>query len=133
MVFIITPFQDEGSPATGLSPTIRIRAVSDGVLIVTDDAMPEIGDGMYRYDFVDFSGSIEYSIRADGGGTLADQDRFVFGGNETLAVTESTLTGSLGAGVWDAQTNLHEEAGSFGQKVGKKLLTFIKFIATKDA
>jgi hypothetical protein len=39
----------------------------------------------------------------------------------------------VAAAVWDAQTSDYEVAGSFGEKVGKKLLTFIKFIATKDA
>ena len=51
------------SPAT--APTVRIRRLDTGALVVTDAAMAEIGDGVYSYDLTTVA-TLEYSIRADG-------------------------------------------------------------------
>ena len=63
-------------------PTIRIRRLDTGALVVTDDAMTEIGDGCYVYVFTE-SNLLEYSIRVDGDPTAADQvtseERYQFG------------------------------------------------------
>ena len=48
---ILAFFTSSGSPATGLSPTIRIRDLFDDSLVVTDAVMSESGDGNYKYDF----------------------------------------------------------------------------------
>ena len=82
---ITASFTDGGVPATGLSPTIRIRRISDGVLVVTNGAMTEVpdpgpGDGSYEFDFeslIDFAE--HYTVRADGTVTLPDADRYKFG------------------------------------------------------
>jgi hypothetical protein len=81
-MYIIAFFMNNGAPATGLSATIRIRRVSDGVLLVTDHAMVEVGDGWYRYTYGSYDSSIDYAIRCDGGSTLLDEDRYAFAGNE---------------------------------------------------
>lgn len=72
-------FTEAGTPKTGLTPTIRIRDVSDNSLKVTDASMTEIGDGWYKYTFTSFVIGTEYVIRCDGGATLTDPDRYVWG------------------------------------------------------
>ena len=82
---IVAYFTDGGTPKIGLSPTIRIRDVSDSSLVITDAAMSEMGDGFYKYDFATYDSSVEYSIRCDGGATLKDDDRYTVAGNESYA------------------------------------------------
>lgn len=78
MATIVTAFAMSGVPATGLSPTIRIRRTDTQALVVTDAAMTEQGDGAYSYDFTTVDG-LDYSIRADGGASLPGVSRYVFG------------------------------------------------------
>jgi hypothetical protein len=60
----------------------------------------------------------------------------VVGGNVELidnsgggcTVTTSAITSEA---VWDAQVSDHQIAGSFGERVGKKLLDFVRFIANQ--
>lgn len=88
---IIAYFTSAGSPATSLSPTIRIRRTDTNALVVTDAAMTNVGDGVYRYSFSPDVG-IDYSVRADGGGALASSDRYAFG-----AISGTAMANMLGA------------------------------------
>jgi hypothetical protein len=91
---IITFFSLYGTPQTGLSPTVRIRVVSTNALVVTDAVMTEVGDGFYKYDFSTYDKTIEYSIRCDGGTTLAGAERYpvaiTTGYGEVLSIKEQT-------------------------------------------
>jgi len=80
---------NNGTPATGLSPTIRIRNIVTGELLVTDAIMTEVGDGGYYYNFVGYDSSIIYQVRCDGGSSL--QNRYTFGDSpedDTLALAD---------------------------------------------
>ena len=79
---ILAFFTSNGSPAAGLSPTIRIREIPAGTLVITDAAMTEIGDGSYSYNFTGYSVSKDYAIRCDGGSTLTGSERYTYAGNE---------------------------------------------------
>ena len=79
---ILAFFTNNGVPATGLSPTIRIRNVDTTVLVVTDAAMSETGDGHYSYDFTGYDPTEDYAIRCDGGVTLRNTDRYKYAGND---------------------------------------------------
>lgn len=81
-MLIFTFFTKDGIPKIGLSPTIRIRNISTGILVVTDELMAEIGDGFYKYDFIGYDSSINYTIRCDGGITLLDIERYSYAGND---------------------------------------------------
>ena len=86
---IITAFfTNNGTPETGLTPTIRIRKLSDNSLVVTDASMSEVGDGFYKYDFTSYDHSIDYAIRVDGGSSLSDSDRYKFGSNNNQVLEE---------------------------------------------
>lgn len=97
---ITTYFTDNsGNPATGLTPTIRIRDVADGSLVVTDASMIEVGDGGYKYVFVDYDSTHEYQIRCDGGAGL--MNRYSVGwSQEDYSDTLELLTDMTG-GTWE--------------------------------
>ena len=80
---IITSFSNsDGSPATGIaSSSIRIRDANSSEVLIDEDALTEIGDGFYRYVFTDYSASINYVMRFDGGSALG-AGRYTFAANE---------------------------------------------------
>lgn len=81
---ILASFTNQGIPAEGLLPTIRIRDMQ-GNLIITDENMVEIGDGSYIYTFQTYDSNENYSIRCDGGPSLPNSERYTFGGNDNYA------------------------------------------------
>jgi len=100
-MYITAFYTNEGVPATGLSPTIRIRNVSTDALIITDAGMSEVGDGWYKYFFSTYDETFEYAIRCDGGATLADSDRYKYAGNENyIDDIDAKLTAEHGSGLW---------------------------------
>ncbi len=108
---IVAFYTDDGTPATGLSPTIRIRDLSDNSLVVTDAAMTEVGDGHYQYNFTTYNADEDYAIRCDGGITLSDSDRYTYAGNENYiedieGSNLSTQIIGVSADVADVNTNV---------------------------
>ena len=57
-----------GTPLTspGTAPQIRVRRLDTNALVVTDQDMTEVGDGLYKYVYAAAVNSIEYAARADG-------------------------------------------------------------------
>jgi len=84
-MLIIAFFTEDGTPKTGLSPTLDVWKV-DGTQPVTAQAMTEIAGGFYKYDFTTYDEDEDYVIRADGTATLSVADRYVFSTNETAGV-----------------------------------------------
>ena len=120
---ITTFFTNGGTPALGLSPTIRIWEIDPGgdTLVVTDAAMSETGDGIYKYVFAGYDPTLDYTIRADGGATLPIGERYQSGANEHDAQE-----------VWGAQTTDHNDAGSFGEAVNDININVNAAIAVLD-
>lgn len=81
-MYITAFFTTNGTPTTGLSPTINIRNVATGALLINGAAMAEVGDGHYRYWYAAYSETNEYAIRCDGGATLPASERYTYGGND---------------------------------------------------
>jgi hypothetical protein len=97
---ILSFFTNNGIPAIGLSPMVKIRDVLTGLLTISGANMSEIGDGFYNYDFAGYNYETDYAIVCDGGSTLADAERYVFAGNENyiddienVLDTNTTLSG----------------------------------------
>jgi len=84
-MFIITPITSGSLPKSGLSPTIRIRNVDNGNLLVADETMEELGDGWYKYNFIEYTGSLNYAIRVDGTSNVPNGERFYYAGNDNFA------------------------------------------------
>jgi hypothetical protein len=105
-------FTNNGSPVTGLSPTVDIYELdpvtpTTNTLVVNNGAAIEIGAGWYRYQFTTYDTSKNYVFTFDGGAGLSAYERYKVGGNETYAEEVSD-------GVWDEQANTHVQTGSTG-------------------
>lgn len=111
--YILAHFTSGGTPAIGLSPTIRIRDISTGSLVITDATMSGVGDGGYSYDFTSYDSQEDYSIRCDGGATLSGSERYTFGGNENYV-------NDVVDGVWDETLADHTQAGTYGGELATK-------------
>ena len=105
---VLAFFTNSGVPATGLSPTIRIIDIADSTAVISDEAMIEIGDGFYKYDFVAYDWTKDYAVRCDGGAALAPTDRYSYGNNDSFAE-------DVADAVWDEQISQHQLVGSFGE------------------
>ncbi|KKM87109.1 hypothetical protein LCGC14_1272220 [marine sediment metagenome] len=73
-MWITTSFQSENVTVSGLSPTIRIRDVSDGS-VVASGIMSELGEGFYTHDFTGYDITREYVILCDAV-ILSDLNRY---------------------------------------------------------
>lgn len=73
-MWVLAFFKDSSGPKTGLTPSITVRKVSDG-LAAASGSMVEIGDGFYRYSFSRDT-SLDYVVLCDGGEALATEDRY---------------------------------------------------------
>ena len=100
-MLIFAFFTEDGTPKTGLSPTIRVRK-ADGTLVITDVEMSEVGDGFYKYDFDTYDEDEDYCIRADGTNTLSGAERYVFSTNETAGVGKIL---KIEKGKWEIKGN----------------------------
>lgn len=105
-MIIEASFTNSGTPQTGLSPTIRIRELPT-TLVVTDEAMSEVGEGTYYYDYVGYDVTKDYAIRCDGGVGLSDSDRYKFAGNESYYEDVANA-------VWSENVSGYIVDGTFG-------------------
>ena len=85
-------FKNQGTPATGLTPTIDIWDVAAGVKVISAAAMAEVGGGLYRYSFDAYDASKEYATVCDGGAGLNAVDRYATGGTTTEGKVDQILT-----------------------------------------
>ena len=79
---IVAYFASNGTPSTGLSPTIDIYQVSDNSQLITAASMTEIAAGWYKYTYSTYDADTDIVFRCDGTNTLSDPDRYKFGAND---------------------------------------------------
>jgi hypothetical protein len=85
-MILSTFFTDAGIPKTGLTPTIIITDITDiltPVPVVLSHSVVEIGNGLYAFNFSEYTHTHLYTVRFDGGVALDDTDRYKFGGIDT--------------------------------------------------
>lgn len=87
MIFVAY-FEDQGVPATGLTPSIDIYRVDTGAQVVTAQSMTELAGGWYKYDYTGYTDTLDYVAVADGGATLSNVDRYKAASNEVKAATD---------------------------------------------
>jgi hypothetical protein len=117
MSAIINSFiAEDGVPAIGLTPTLRIWEVDDvsETLVVTDASMTEVGDGFYKYVFVGHDVNNKYVTRVDGGVTLNAHSRFYVGELSACTMDEEAVD-SIANGIWDEPLTDHLSADSTGE------------------
>ena len=109
-----------GTPATGLTPTIKIWEVVPGAPItytlVVNSAAVTVGnsDGFYSYDFTTYDSSKNYLVRVDGGSTLPPNERYSIAKVEATAGTGAFTVQDIVDGVWDEPAAAHINAGTMG-------------------
>ena len=113
-MLIIACFTDTGLPKTGLSPIINVWK-SDGALVVDEQIMVERAGGFYDYDFSSYDNNENYVFRADGGLSLSDYDRYVYGTNDVsdlakMGEYDTTLSG-IQAGLSNIETCMFRALG----------------------
>ena len=84
-MILIAYFTEDDAPKTGLTPTIDIWDL-DATQVVTAQSMTEVAGGYYKYDFSPSDVYATYVIRADGGASLDDYERYCY------AVMEGSYT-----------------------------------------
>jgi len=60
MAYFSVYFSNSGAPHTGLAPTITLRDISDGSVVLNAIAMVEKGSGWYAYDYAAYDYTKEY-------------------------------------------------------------------------
>lgn len=109
---IVAIYQDDlGVPVSGLSPIIKIWDItvpSTVGIAVASGNMSEIGEGAYIYDFTNYSGTLSYLIRCDGGAAMDGLDRYVWSTNEIDPATVADQ-------VWSEERINHTSSGTFGE------------------
>lgn len=85
MIRIISFFTNNGEPQEGITPTIKIRKISDNTIVIDNFAMTEIGDGFYKYEFNNDENE-GYTILCDGGVTLTTAERYTFASTELVSI-----------------------------------------------
>ncbi len=90
-------FTNNGEPALGLNPEIKIREALTGTLIIaggSGNIMTEIGDGWYRYDFEAQENTLYVGI-CDGGASLTTADRYTFFGTELESYLKGVIDNTI--------------------------------------
>ena len=114
-IVITSYFSNSGTPATGLTPTIKIWEIDEttNTLVVNGDSVTEVGDGFYKYVFNSYDNNKNYNIITDGGTGLSGNDRYSIGSSETN-IDEADLTNIENA-VWNSVLLAHLLPGTFGE------------------
>lgn len=71
-------FTENGTPKTGLTPTIDIWD-TDGNHVVSAGSMVELDGGFYTYSFATYDSTKNYVVRSDGGASLPVSERYQIG------------------------------------------------------
>jgi hypothetical protein len=121
-------FAKSGLPEIGLTPSIRIWEVDENghslVIGSPDPSMVEIGDGFYKYVFLDSSGYDEtknYIIRADGdpaGTTLSQYEKYSVASTNEQKLSQTTIN-SIVDSTWDETASNHMVSGTTGEMLNK--------------
>jgi hypothetical protein len=115
-------YTNEGAPALGLTPTIRIWEVDGasetlivGSPINTDGVMLEVGDGFYKFEFTTamaYDQTKSYLFRTDGGMTLSNSDRY-----QSEAFDPTQELSNIPDAVWSETAIDHISSGSMGELI----------------
>jgi hypothetical protein len=116
---IVSLFSNNGIPKTGLSPIISIWEISSGseTLVVNGSAMTESGDGFYKYNFTSYDLTKDYVMLSDGGGVLANEERYSYAGNETF---QEEISSQL----WSESTTTYNTTGTMGEAQNQNVNIF---------
>lgn len=111
-------FTSNGLPTTGLTPTIRVWEITDATntLIINNDPVSEVGDGFYKYSFLSYDETKNYTTIVDAGVGMTIHGRYSVAALPTVPDVNISNTNiqQIIDGVWDEQTSTHTNVGSYG-------------------
>ena len=91
-MYVLAYFADtDGSPKTGLTPTISSKRIPTLVADLLSVSMTEAGLGWYFYNFTTFNPALLYIFTIDGGATLVGIRRYAVGTNAGGSVSEDII------------------------------------------
>jgi len=109
-------FTSSGVPLEGLSPTITLRDISDGSVVVNAAAMTEKGSGWYVYTYAGYDLSKEYVGYCYAGTDAADEAYKPIGTGDVALAAQTLLTTAVSvsatAGTVAAKLNLAATGGN---------------------
>lgn len=127
---IAARFRLDGTPQTGLSPTINIRNATTGTLVVTAAAMSEIANGWYNYIFTEGNGFdplVDFIYDADGTATITnDFERFQEG---ACCASEPE---AIANGVWEADESLYADINTMGGRHNANYTNILQLLVDVD-
>jgi len=88
---VLAVFTEDAVGKTGLSPTIKIYRLDTGAVVVNGEAMTEIGEGQYVYNFAAWDSSINYSVICDSV-ALTGNERYAYSSISAARIIEDTLS-----------------------------------------
>lgn len=123
-------FRQNGTPQTGLSPTINIRNAVTGALVVTADSMSEIGNGWYNYIFTEGNGfdpTLDFIYDADGTATISSPfERFQEG---SCCAAEPEV---IADEVWTADASLYNDLNTMGGRHNANYANILQLLLDVD-
>jgi hypothetical protein len=99
----------DGAPETGLSPTADVYRIEDTTQVLTAQALTEIGDGWYYYDYSTADEDNHYVITVDGGATLPGLLRYAKGAGKP----DGDIIASIESDVDEIKTKIDNQYFSF--------------------
>ena len=94
-LLVTATFVDNGAPRDGLvpSPTVNLWNMTDGIQVVNSGTMSFVGDGGYKYSFVNADDTKIYYAMADGGVAIPDHERYPYGYSDDTGVINAISVG----------------------------------------
>lgn len=125
------------SPSTSSVAVTVINKVTDSTVTLSSSAMTQssVDTAVWFFDTALITGidleTVDYAqLLIVMTATLSTAGTFKR--YQTLVVNGSQKKAADGSGVWDAATASHTGSGTFGERVGKKLLDLAKFLGLQN-
>jgi hypothetical protein len=128
-------FRLDGSPQTGLSPTIDIYNATTDALVISGAAMTEIGTtGTYKYIYTEGNGfdqTVDYIYLADGTATITnDSERFVEGA--CCAAEPEVIGAQVADDVWTAPAASYADINTMGGRHNANYTNILQLLVDVD-
>ena len=78
-MWLTAAFTEDGSPKTGLTPSVTVYNLADDSVVINAQSMSEVANGIYKYNFSTIDETKDYSVYVDGGAAVPVYERYLYG------------------------------------------------------